>query len=68
MPVKFASGVTVITPVALTLTVPLVTGITCAVPGVSGTPLMLTTLKVSTSRSVSAVSGVKVTVPSSATV
>ena len=60
MPLKLASGVNVITPVALTFTVPPVTGIACAVPGVKVVPLMLVTVKVSPSRSVSAVSGVKV--------
>ena len=65
---KFAAGVKVITPAAVTFTVPLVTAITCAMPGVKVVPLMLVMLKASPSTSLSPVNGVKVTVPSSATV
>ena len=66
---KLAAGVNVIVPSAATSTVPPVTGMLCAVPGVKVVPLMLVIVKVSTSTSVSAVSGVKVIAePSSATV
>ena len=60
MPLKFASGVKVISPPALTFTVPFVTGIVCAVPGVKVVPLMLTTLNVPPSESLSNATGFKV--------
>ena len=69
VPLKLAAGVKVITPAALTLTVPLVTGIVCATPGVSVVPLMLVTVSGLPSGSLSPVSGASVIgVPSSAMV
>ena len=41
VPLKLAFGVNVMTPSVATFTVPLVTAIVCAVPGVNRVPLML---------------------------
>ena len=57
-----------IAPPAVIFTVPLVTDIVCAVPGVSVIPPIEVMLKVLPSTSVSKVNGNKVTVPSSDTV
>ena len=69
LPLKLSAGVKVITPAVLTLTVPLVTAIVCAMPGVKVVPLMLCMLGVVPSISLSPVNGVKVmAAPSSAMV
>ena len=57
-----------IAPPAVIFTVPLVTDIVCAVPGVNVVPLIEAIDKVPPSLSLSPVNGNKVTVPSSATV
>ena len=53
VPLKLGAGVKVITPLALTLTVPFVTLIICAKPGVSAVPLMLNIVGVVPSGSLS---------------
>ncbi|MNY77544.1 hypothetical protein D3C86_2174880 [compost metagenome] len=65
---KFADGVKLITPAAVIFTVPLLTAITWAVPGVRAVPPIETMVKVSPSGSLSKASGFRVTVASSATV
>ena len=62
------SAVNVITPVGDTFTVPPVTAITCAVPGVNGVPLIDTIVNGLFSGSVSNANGVNVTVPTLETV
>ena len=57
-----------ITPAVSTFTVPFVTAILCAVPGVNVVPAIDCTLKVSPSMSVSLVTRFSAVVPSSATV
>ena len=64
---KLAAGVKVITPVAEMFTVPLVTAMVCT-PPLKVVPLIEVIVRVSPSTSESNASGVRVTVPSSATV